>query len=68
MKTMFVIRTNDGYEVEAHETRAEAVKAVDELMDSVLINPFTTDESSFEFRLSIHEEVVTYPDDPRMPS
>jgi len=41
---------------------------VDELMDSVLINPFTTDESSFEFRLSIHEEVVTYPDDPRMPS
>ena len=58
MKTIFVIRMKDGYEVDWHDTREEAQSAVAEL-----------EQERVEWLpVFIHEEVVTYPDDPRMPS
>jgi|DEB0MinimDraft_6_1074348.scaffolds.fasta_scaffold07876_5 hypothetical protein len=58
MKTIFVIRMKDGYEIEAHDSREEAQKAVAELEQ----------ERQEWLPVFIHEEFVTYPDDPRMPS
>ena len=48
----------DGYEIEWHSTREEAQSAVAELEQ----------ERQEWLPVFIHEEVVTYPDDPRMPS
>lgn len=58
MKTIFVIRMKDGYEIDWHDTREEAQSAVAELEQ----------ERAEWLPVFIHEEVVTYSDDPRMPS
>lgn len=48
----------DGYEIEWHDTRKNAEAAVKVLEE----------EREEWLPVFIHEEVVTYPDDPRMPS
>lgn len=58
MQTIFVIRMKDGYEIEWHDTRQDAQDAV-KVME---------EEREEWLPVFIHEEVVTYPDDPRMPS
>lgn len=58
MQTIFVIRMKDGYEIEWHDTRENAETAVKVLEE----------EREEWLPVFIHEEVVTYPDDPRMPS
>lgn len=58
MQTIFVIRMKDGYEIEWHDSKENAEAAVKVLEE----------EREEWLPVFIHEEVVTYPDDPRMPS
>jgi len=58
MQTIFVIRMKDGYEIEWHYSKKDAQDAVKVLEE----------EREEWLPVFIHEEVVTYPDDPRMPS